>query len=73
VKEGRFPDLETITDADTYAALLKQCGYYGDTVSNYTAGITRWFTDNISLVSSSAVIILAGAAVFLYLYSKGDI
>jgi hypothetical protein len=71
VNEGRFPDLTTITDPDQYAQLLKNCGYYGDSVSNYTAGISRWFTDNITVVSTTGIIILAGAAVFLYLYGKG--
>lgn len=43
VKEGEFPsDLSTITSADQYAALLKKAGYYGDTQSNYSAGLKRW-------------------------------
>jgi hypothetical protein len=72
--EGKFPaDLSTITDADTYAGLLKQCGYYGDSFTNYSAGIARWFTDNIALASSTGILLLAGGALFLYLYGKGHI
>lgn len=45
-QEGKFPeDLTTIKSASTYAALLKKAGYYGDTVSNYTAGLKRYLED----------------------------
>lgn len=37
-----FPDLTTITDADTYAQLLKDNGYYGASESSYAAAIKRW-------------------------------
>lgn len=41
--EGVFPaDLTTIVSADQYAQLLKNAGYYGDTVSNYTSGLVYW-------------------------------
>lgn len=43
VEDGKFPsDLTTITSADQYATLLKGSGYYGDTESNYLAGLQRW-------------------------------
>lgn len=41
--EGKFPaDLNSITTIDQYAQLLKNCGWYGDSVSNYTAGLYTW-------------------------------
>jgi len=43
VDDGKFPaDLSTITTSDQYAQLLKNAGYYGDTESNYAAGLKRW-------------------------------
>jgi uncharacterized FlgJ-related protein len=43
-KEGKFPqDLTTITTPLQYATLLKNCGYYGDNIQNYTAGIINYF------------------------------
>lgn len=46
VREGKFPaDLATITSAERYASLLKQAGYYGDTLSNYTTGLKRFLAD----------------------------
>lgn len=43
VAQGKFPsDLSTITTSDQYAQLLKAAGYYGDSSSNYAAGLKRW-------------------------------
>ena len=45
-REGKFPaDLATITTPEQYAKLLKDAGYYGDTLSNYTAGLKRFFVN----------------------------
>lgn len=45
VKEKKFPsDLYSITDPVQYATLLKNAGYYGDTLQNYAAGLKRFFT-----------------------------
>lgn len=58
--EGKFPqDLTTITTAAKYALLLKNSGYYGDSVSNYTNGLLAWFKDNITPVAGIGGIILA--------------
>lgn len=40
--QGLFPDLATITTAEQYSTLLKNAGYYGDSVDNYTKGLKRW-------------------------------
>lgn len=46
VADGSFPaDLTTITTPGQYAQLLKGAGYYGDTLTNYTNGLVRWFQD----------------------------
>lgn len=45
-KEGRFPaDLSIIVEPTQYVSLLKHCGYFGDTVQNYLAGVTRFSKD----------------------------
>jgi len=42
--EGKFPqDLNTITNPDIYAKLLKNDGYYGDAESVYASGIHKTF------------------------------
>lgn len=42
--EGIFPgDLSSIQSPLQYAQLLKAGGYYGDTVQNYSNGLSRWF------------------------------
>lgn len=41
-KEGKFPaDLRMINSSE-YAQLLKNSGYYGDTVANYTRGLNHY-------------------------------
>ncbi len=46
VKEGKFPqDLNSIATPEQYATYLKNAGYYGDTVENYTRGLIRYFAD----------------------------
>lgn len=75
VNDGSFPDLSTITTADQYATLLKNAksgAYYGDTESNYSAGISRWFDDNLKLIAGGSVAILIfGIFLFVLLNSKG--
>ncbi len=40
--EGKFPKDLSVIDAPTYAQLLKNSGYYGDTVAVYTKGLTNF-------------------------------
>lgn len=62
---GKFPALSTVTTADQYAQLLKANSYYGDTVSNYTSGIKRWFSDNIEIIAGSISIVALAAIAFV--------
>lgn len=39
LKEGRFPPLEAIDNPSQYAIALKDCGYYGDTITVYKNGL----------------------------------
>ena len=43
LKEGRFPDLNTITTPQQYAHFLKNCGYYGALEVDYANGIDSYF------------------------------
>lgn len=44
--EGKFPaNLFTIKDGETYATLLKNCGYYGGPLSGYIAGLNKYVKD----------------------------
>lgn len=71
VKEGKFPsDLRTITTPDQYAALLKNAGYYQDSLANYTAGLKKFFTQVLEIVEkpTAQLIMLAviGGVIFYY-------
>lgn len=69
VADGRFPtDLSQITTLDQYAALLRNAGYYTDSLSNYLTGLKRWFVTGITSLQSGAggLIIVAGLALLLF-------
>lgn len=58
-KEKVFPkDLSTIQTPYQYATLLKKTGYYGDTVSNYTKGLTRYLK-TVAIAASVSVLPIA--------------
>jgi len=61
--EGKFPaDLSKITTPDQYALLLKTAGYYGDTLSNYTAGLKRYFSYVITNLQKPGAGVVIGVA-----------
>lgn len=69
--EGNFPDLDTITTPEQYAQLLKDNGYYSDSVENYLAGLRNWFTSNIGTVAGvTGVGLVIGIGIFLLLFRK---
>ena len=71
VKEGKFPrDLSTITTPEQYAKLLKDAGYYGDTVSNYAGGLRRFFGGSSSWVGI-LLLVGAGYAFWKFIINKG--
>jgi Mannosyl-glycoprotein endo-beta-N-acetylglucosaminidase len=51
--DGSFPALDTITDPDQYATLLKSAGYYTDSESNYQAGIMNYLNNALSSVTQT--------------------
>lgn len=62
---GKFPeDLSEITTPEQFATLLKQSGYYGDTVKNYTAGLKRWAIDLAVKGAAFGSLVLFGVAVW---------
>ncbi len=70
--EGRFPDnLSSITTYTQYANLLKSVGYYGDSISNYAAGLSYWLKRiSISPGAKAAGGGLLLAAIVVYLFRK---
>lgn len=55
--EGKFPaNLNSITTVDQYAQLLKNSGWYGDTLANYVKGLYYWSNKIADLVKSPAVV-----------------
>lgn len=38
-KENRFPHYADVRTPEVYARFLKECGYFGDTVENYSRGL----------------------------------
>lgn len=69
-KDGSFPaDLSGITTPLQYAQALKNAGYYGDPVSVYAAGLSR-FAVNYGAANGAGGGLLIAAAVFLYLQHK---
>lgn len=71
VAEGKFPALVSISTPDQYAKLLKDAGYYGDTLSNYAAGLKRFYksasefvVDNTGLIVVSSFV-LAGITYYI--------
>lgn len=50
INEGSFPaDLRTVASPYQFAALLKNTGYYGDTLANYANNLTYWHSQNSNL------------------------
>lgn len=64
------PGYENFTDPDTYAQALKNAGYYTDMETNYAAGISRWFNDNLQLVAGGSVAVLVGLFVLVWYLIK---
>lgn len=65
-KEGKFPDLSTITTPEQYAALLKKVGYYGDTLANYSKRLRELF-DGLPSIAGFGIMFLA-AIIFWLIY-----
>jgi hypothetical protein len=66
VNDGSFPPLHTITTPEQYATLLKAVGYYGAPLSEYTAGIIRWFKLYSPGIIGAGSLLLIGFAIYLF-------
>lgn len=67
-RAGSFPkDLRAVKTPEQYAQLLKSANYYGDTLSNYLAGLKRFFVP-MGIVTGLNILIAAG--VVLYMFRK---
>ena len=71
LSEGNFPPLQTITTPQQYAQLLSDNNYYTDSVANYAAGLSNWFSSNIGTIAGVSVAgVLAGLIIFYFLFKK---
>lgn len=72
--QGKFPsNLATITDPAIYAKLLKDAGYYGDTMTNYLKGLKAGLSKVTDLATTTAGMSIAGILVvggIVYYLSK---
>jgi len=67
VKEGKFPaNLDLIKTPDEYGVLLKNAGYYEDTVQNYTAGLKNFFQSP----KTHGAFIMVGMAFAVWFFSN---
>jgi flagellum-specific peptidoglycan hydrolase FlgJ len=60
-REGKFPDLATITTEEQYAQLLKASGYYGDPVAVYLEGLKRWVYKPVTLAAGGLLLLAVGS------------
>jgi hypothetical protein len=67
--ESIFPaDLSTITSPAQYAQLLKDAGFYGDSVNNYAMGVLRWMQQlpvSVGGAASGIFLLVAGVMIFV--------
>lgn len=71
-KEGAFPaDLSTISTAAQYAQLLKNKGYFGASLSSYTAALENWLKKMGEIATEPLTwVIIAATAALVYRYRK---
>jgi len=66
VNEGKFPaNLASIKTAEQYAALLKNAGYFGAPLSEYTAGLKRFFKEHSTGTGTAAIMLACVGLYFL--------
>lgn len=69
--EGKFPqDLSQVTTPEQYAQLLKDSGYYGDSLANYLAGLKRFFLNNQVVVAGGGALLVLVAIALLFRFKK---
>lgn len=68
LQAGSFPPLGTITTPGQYAQLLKDNGYFSDSVANYANGIAAYLTNHKTLTGS---LFVTGLFLFLLMKKKG--
>lgn len=70
VNDGSFPDLDTITQPEQYAALLKSVGYYSDSLQNYANGLITWFQNNPQKATGFGLIAIGVITYFILKHNR---
>jgi hypothetical protein len=68
--DRHVPGYESMTDPADYAAAIRAKGYYTDSLSNYAAGVARWYNDNLQLAAGITVAGLVGVALLVVFLLK---
>jgi len=72
IVQGKFPAMDKITSPEQYAKLLKDAGYYGDTLANYQRALVKFFGSAGQMVSENkdlifvTTLVLAGVVYYIY-------
>lgn len=70
IKEGKVKSWQDISTPESYSLALKTCGYYGDSVSNYLAGLKRWFIEFGQVKDEGLAVLAVGLFVAALYYFK---
>jgi len=70
VADGKFPALQTISSPEQYATLLKNAGYYGASLSEYTAGLLRWIQRYDTAILGTGSVLVIGVVIWQLLKNK---
>ena len=76
VQEGKFPALDKIDSPQVYAELLRNAGYYTDTLDNYRRGLVSFFNAGVNFATSTegkilvTTFIIAGVLYYIYTDNK---
>jgi hypothetical protein len=65
--DRHVPGYEFFTDPAQYAAGIRAAGYYTDSLANYTAGIRRWFDNNLQIAAGVSVAVVVGLVLLYFL------
>jgi hypothetical protein len=67
IVEGKVSSFADISTADDYAAVLKRCGYYGDSLAVYTSALKKWLS-GLDLEKEGIAVAIALIVFSFYLF-----
>jgi hypothetical protein len=64
--DRHVPGYEAITVPGDYAAAIRAQGYYTDSLTNYSNGISRWLNNNLQIAAGLSVVAVVGIGLLIY-------